>query len=302
MSQQLEAPPRGIKRWVRVGGPGALLFMLPTIVIFAVFSWWPILRGLILSFQETNFVTTDWVGLENFERVLSDPLTGTAALNTLYFSLLAALFGFAVPVLIATVIAEMRRTRRLSSVLVYLPIVMPPVVSILLWKIFYDPSVNGLFNTIIGSIGLGPVGWLQESAIVMPAIVLQVTWASFGSATIIYLAGLTGIPGELYEAAEIDGASILRRFWHVTLPQLRGLLLLMFLLQIIGTFQIFTEPFLMTNGGPNNQTLSILLLIYNYAFVNGDFGGATALSVILAAVLGALSAIYLRLTRSWRTS
>ncbi|MDR1187815.1 MAG: sugar ABC transporter permease [Bifidobacteriaceae bacterium] len=304
-AHDLDAHPpraRGIAKWWRGGGPGKIVFLLPTLFVFGVFSWWPILRGVVLCFQQTNMVTTRWVGFGNFVRVVSDPLTHTAALNTLYFTVLAALFGFAVPVVFATLIAEMRRARRIASVLVFLPIVMPPVVSVLLWKLFYNPGKTGLFNTVLAALGLEPSGWLQDTLIAMPAIMVQVTWASFGSATVIYLAALTSVPADQYDAAEIDGAGILKRFWHVTLPQLRGLLLLMLLLQVIGTFQIFTEPYLMTGGGPNNATLTILLHIFRYAFVGGDFGGATALSVLLAIFLGVLSAVYRRATRAWSMS
>ncbi len=136
----------------------------------------------------------------------------------------------------------------------------------------------------------------------MPSIVLEATWANAGSTMIIYLAALSGVRTDLYEAAEIDGASIWRRVVHVTLPQMRTILLITLLLQIIGTFQVFTEPFLFTGGGPANATTTILMLLYNYAFINGDYGAATALSVPLAIFLGLLSWLYFRLTRGWSTT
>ncbi|MBZ2194787.1 carbohydrate ABC transporter permease [Occultella gossypii] len=288
--------------WVRRGGLTTLVFFLPLLLTFAYFSWWPILRGLVLSLQQTNFIVTEWVGLANFERVLADPLLLTAVWNTTYFTLLAVAIGFPVPILLAVLIAEMRRTRGFASVLAYLPVIIPPVVSVLLWKTFYRPDEAGLFNTILGWVGLGPLPWLNDPDFVIPAIVVQATWASFGTAVIIYLATLMTIRTELYEAAEIDGASILRRFWHVTLPQMRGILLIMLLLQLIGTFQVFTEPYIMTGGGPENRSTTLLLLIYRYAFVSGDYGRATALSVLLALALSLLSAIYLWATRRWSTS
>ncbi|MFE9201185.1 carbohydrate ABC transporter permease [Micromonospora sp. NPDC007230] len=269
---------------------------------FGLFSWWPILRSLPLSVQRTNFLTTDWVGLDNFTRVLADPLLLTAALNTLWFALLALVIGFPVPVILAVFIAELRRTRGLASALVYLPVIFPPVVAVLLWKAFFDPSPTGVLNTILGWAGLGPLSWLNDGDLAMTSIVLQATWASFGTATIIYLATLMGVQTELYDAAETDGANALRRFWHVTLPQMRGVLLVMMLLQLIGTFQVFTEPYIMTNGGPENRTVTILMLIYRYAFVSGDYGRATALSLLLAIALSGLSWIYLWATKRWSTS
>lgn len=292
----------GWVRWVRRGGLSTLFFFLPMLVAFGLFSWWPILRSLPLSVQQTNFVTTEWVGLDNFVRVLRDPLLGTAVANTTWFTILAFVMGFPVPILIAVLIGELRRARPVASVLVYLPVVFPPVVAVLLWKAFFDPRPQGLFNTVLGWFGAGPLAWLNEGNLAMPAIVLQATWASFGTATIIYLATLMSIQTDLYDAAETDGAGIWRRFWHITLPQMRGVILVLLMLQIIGTFQVFTEPYLMTNGGPENRTVTVLMLIFRYAFIAGDYGRATALSLMLAAFLGIVSALYLWATRRWSTS
>ncbi|MFU8853072.1 carbohydrate ABC transporter permease [Micromonospora sp. SL1-18] len=295
-------PSRRLMGWIRRGGLSTLVFFLPLLLSFGLFSWWPILRSLPLSVQRTNFLTTDWVGLDNFTRVLTDPLLLTATLNTLWFALLALVIGFPVPVILAVIIAELRRTRGLASALVYLPVIFPPVVAVLLWKAFFDPSPTGVLNTILGWVGLGPLAWLNDGNLAMTSIVLQATWASFGTATIIYLATLMSVQTELYDAAETDGANAVRRFWHVTLPQMRGVLLVMMLLQLIGTFQVFTEPYIMTNGGPENRTVTILMLIYRYAFVSGDYGRATALSLLLAIALSGLSWIYLRATKRWSTS
>ena len=298
--------PRAPLSWVTGGRIHTFVFLLPMLAVFGVFAWLPIGRAVVMSFQETNFVTAaEFVGLDNFRAVLSDPLLWTAVKNTAYFALLALVFGYPVPLIAAVLMNEVRRFKGLYSALAYLPVVIPPVVAVLLWKFFYDARPTGVFNTILGWVGLGPFPWLQDADLAMPAIVLQATWAAAGGTVIIYLAALTGVAPELYDAAEVDGASISRKIWHVTIPQLRGVLLITFILQIIGTAQVFLEPFLLTSGGPANSTLTILLLIYNYAFANslgGDYGAATALSLMLAAVLGVLSAIYFRVTRSWSTS
>jgi multiple sugar transport system permease protein len=301
---QSPAKPRiSVFRWLRNDGPMTAAFLVPLLVVFGVFAWWPIARSVVISIQRTNLAQpAQWVGLANFERVLNDPLLWTAVGNTVWFVILALIFGFPVPLFLAIFIGELRRTRVLYSILAYLPVIIPPVVAILLWRFFYNPGADGLFNTIAGWVGEGPFPWLQNAGSAMPSIVLQVTWANFGTATIIYLAALASVRTELYEAAEVDGASIWRRVWHITLPQLRGIILIMLLLQVIGTFQLFTEPFLMTGGGPENSTVTILLLIYNYAFRFGDYGAATALSLLLAVVLSILSAVYLKATKSWSTT
>ncbi|QNE22539.1 sugar ABC transporter permease [Kribbella qitaiheensis] len=292
--------------WFRSGGLSTVVFLLPLLVVFGLFSWYPIVRSVVMSFQETNLVTpSTFVGLQNFQDVLNDPLLWTAVKNTLYFALLGLLFGYPVPLVAAVLMSEVRRFKGLYSALAYLPVVIPPVVAVLLWKFFYDAGPDGVFNTILGAVGIGPVSWLQDSGSAMPALVLEATWAAAGGTVIIYLAALTGVSTDIYEAAEIDRAGIWRKIWHVTLPQLRGVLLITFILQIVGTAQVFLEPFLFTGGGPANSTTTVLLLIYDYAFANslgGEYGMATALSIMLAVVLGLLSAIYFRLTRTWSKS
>jgi multiple sugar transport system permease protein len=292
--------------WVRGGGLTNLLFLLPLLVIFGAFSWYPISRAVIMSLQQTNLVTDPtWVGLDNFRFVLDDPLFPTAVKNTAYFALLALLFGYPIPLAAAVLMSEVRRARGAYAALAYLPVVIPPVVAVLLWKTFYNAGPTGVFNTILGWVHLGPYPWLQDPSWAMPSLVLESTWANAGATVIIYLAALTSVNTELYEAAAVDGASLWRKVWHITLPQLRGVLLLTMILQIIGTAQVFLEPYLFTSGGPVNSTLTVLLLIYDYAFENslgGDYGAAAALSLMLAAFLAVFSLIYLRLTRSWSTT
>jgi multiple sugar transport system permease protein len=289
--------------WVRGGGLSTLVFLLPTLAVFAVFSWGPIAQAVVMSFQETNLVgPAEFVGLENFERVLDDPLLWKAVGNTLWFALLALVFGYPIPLVAAVLMSEVRKRKGLFAALAYLPVVVPPVVAVLLWKFFYDASPTGVFNTILGSVGIGPLPWLQDADLAMPALVLEATWAAAGGTVIIYLAALAGVPPDLYEAADIDGASVWRKIWHITLPRLRGVLFITLILQVIGTAQVFIEPFLFTGGGPANSTMTILLLIYDYAFANslgGDYGAATALSIMLAAVLALFSALYFRLTKKW---
>ncbi len=295
-------PRRTPVTWVRRGGLSTLVFALPLLVVFGLFSWLPIGRAVVMSLQETNLVTTAWVGLDNFRTVLADPLLATAVGNTRWFAVLALLLGYPVPLLAAVLMSEVRRAKGLYSALAYLPVVVPPVVAVLLWKFFFDARPEGVFNTMLGWVGVGPVPWLQDADWAMPSLVLEATWAGAGGTIIIYLAALTSVPGELYDAAEVDGASVWRKVWHVTMPQLRGVLLITFILQIIGTAQVFLEPYLFTDGGPANATITVLLLVYRYAFANttgGDYGKATALSLMLAAGLAVMSVIYFRVTRRW---
>ncbi|MEV0096805.1 sugar ABC transporter permease [Streptomyces sp. NPDC050738] len=278
------------------------LFLVPTLLVFGLFAWWPIVRSLLMSFQKTNLVEpATWVGLDNFRALFDDPLLSTAVGNTLFFVGLGLLIGFPAPLLLAAVMSTVRRGAGMYRFLVYLPVVIPPVVAILLWKWFYDPG-SGLFNSALGHIGLGPYPWLESSDSAMLSLVLESTWAGMGGAVLIYLAAMVGIPGELYEAAEVDGAGIWRRIWHIMLPQLRPVIGLLLLVQLIGTVQVFTEPYVFTGGGPENSTLTVLLLIFRYAFQDGQYGQAAALSFLMVLALALLSAVYLRATRSWSKS
>jgi multiple sugar transport system permease protein len=306
--ESIETPRRrrGALAWFRSDRPHALVFLIPLLFSFVLFSWKPIVDAAVMAFQQTNLIApAEWVGLDNFITVLNDPLLGTAVANTLWFALLALLLGYPVPLVVAVLMSEVRRGRGVYSALAYLPVIVPPVVGALLWKFFYDASPNGVFNTIIGWFGAGPLPWLQDPSTAMPSIVLFATWSAAGGTVIIYLAALIGVAPELYDAAEVDGAGVWRKVWHVTIPQLRGVLLVTFILQIIGTAQVFLEPFLLTAGGPANSTMTVLMLIYKYAFQNslgGDYGAATALSIMLAVVLAIFSAVYFRITKSWSTS
>ncbi|MEV0272712.1 sugar ABC transporter permease [Hamadaea sp. NPDC050747] len=280
----------------------AFVLLIPAFVVFGLFSWWPIIRGLLISFQETNLVEpARWVGLDNFHAIFADPLLGKAVGNTVLFVGLGLLIGFPAPLILAAIMSTVRRAGGVYRFLAYLPVVIPPVVSVLLWKWFYDPG-SGLFNAVFGLVGLGPFPWLQSPDSAMLSLVLESTWAGMGGAVLIYLAAMVGIPAELYEAAESDGAGIWKRIWHVMLPQLRPTIGLLLLMQLISTIQVFTEPYVFTGGGPRDSTVTVLLLIFRYAFQNGAYGQAAALSFLLAIALAVLSAVYLRATRSWSRS
>ncbi|TMU99314.1 sugar ABC transporter permease [Streptomyces sp. DASNCL29] len=273
-------------------------FLLGGLICFALFSWYPAIRAVVIAFQKyTPGSSPEWVGTANFTRVLHDPEFTAAWRNTLTFTLLALLIGFAIPFLLALVLNELRHAKAFFRVVVYLPVMIPPVVSALLWKWFYDPGA-GLANEALRWLHLPTSNWSNGADTALISLVIVATWANMGGTVLIYLAALQSIPGELYEAAELDGAGLLQRIRHVTIPQTRFVILMLMLLQIIATMQVFTEPFVITGGGPENATVTVLYLIYKYAFLYNDFGGACALSVMLLVLLGAFSALYLRLTRS----
>jgi multiple sugar transport system permease protein len=272
-------------------------FLIGAVICFALFSWYPMIREFILAGQHTRRGRTTWVGFDNLVRIWHDPAFWQAWRNTAYFTLLALVIGFAVPFFVAILLNEFRHAKAYLRILVYLPVMLPPVASVLLFKYFYN-SDYGLFNAILHGLHLPTLRWLDSATTAMPSVVLAATWMNMGSATLVYLAALQGIPGELYEAAELDGASIWRRIWHVTIPQTRLILSLMLLLQIIATMQVFTEPFLLTGGnGPQNSTITVVNLVYQYAFNFNNYGSAASLGVLILLVLVVFSALYARLNR-----
>ena len=275
---------------------GGYLFLLPALTIFALFVWYPLVLGFIMSFQNVDMLNPAvWVGWINYQKVLSDPLFGIAWRNTLAFTGYALLFGYLVPLVLALLINEMRHGRALLRLAFYLPVMLPPIVVAFLWLWLYNAD-SGLINALLHLLHLPGGLWLTNQATALPALVVVATWGAAGSAMLIYLAALQGVPGSLYEAAEIDGSSVWQRIWHVTLPTIRPIMLLMLVLQIIATMQVFTEPFTITGGGPNNATMTVLMLIYTYTFQNAEFGEASALGVILFLVLAVFALIYMRMT------
>ncbi len=284
---------RGLKRNLSAHG-----FLIGAVLCFAIFSWYPMIREFLLAFQKTDQGEVSWVGLDNLRTVFNDPAFWQAWRNTLLFTVLALVFGFAVPFVVALVINELRHGKGYLRLLVYLPVMLPPVASVLLFKYLYDPGY-GLLNELFSTFGLPEQQWLQDPDLSMLSVVIASTWMNMGGAALIYLAALQGIPGELYEAAELDGAGLLRKVWHVTIPQTRLILSLLLLMQIIATMQVFVEPFLLTGGaGPEGSTTTVVYLIYQYAFNFNNYGAAAALGLLLLVLLAGFSAAYVKLSRA----
>ena len=273
-------------------------FLIGAVFCFALFSWFPMIRGIVMSFQRTRRGVTTWVGWDNYIRIVHDPSFWTAWKNTFYFTVLALIIGYAVPFFVAILLNEFRHAKGYLRVLVYLPVMLPPASALFLFKYYaYDPSDAGLFNAILKFLHLPTSEWMQSPGMTVPAMVIASTWMNMGGAVLIYLAALQNIPGELYEAAELDGAGIWRRITHVTIPQTRLILALLAMLQIVATMQLFIEPLILANGaGTQDSATSVAYLIYQHGFFQNDLNGAAALGVIMLIVLAAFSAVYVRLT------
>lgn len=272
----------------------AYLFLLPAILIFAVFAWYPIFKSVQMSFFDVRLTSMNeatWVGLANFELMLKDPAFEYAWKNSFQFTTLSLLFGYALPIILALLIREIRHGKSFFRVVYFLPTVVPAAVAVIIWRFIYDPDA-GYLNAFLAQFGVGRQLWLQDAVLVKPALIAMMTWAGFGTTALIYLASLQEVPVELYEAAELDGASPFQRVLNISVPHLVPVMSLMFLLQIIAVVQVFTEPFLLTNGGPGRESLTPAMNIYNRAFIRYDLGYASAWSVTMIIVLVIFSLVY----------
>jgi multiple sugar transport system permease protein len=297
---------RRLGPWVR-RNLSAHAFLIGAVLCFTLFSWYPIVREVIMSFQRAVYGGgQQWAGFSNYTRIFRDPTFWQAWRNTLEFTLLALVIGYAVPFVVAIVLNELRHARGYLRVLVYLPVMLPPASALLLFAYFYNPQY-GLFDDILRFLHLPASQWVFQPGTgfvssAMVSIVIASTWMNMGGATLIYLAALQNIPGELYEAAELDGAGLLARVRHITIPQTKLILLMLAMLQIVATMQMFIESFVLTNGGGGvgNNTLSVVMLIYQYAFgMSGasNYNSASALGVLLMLVLAVFSGGFLWVTR-----
>jgi len=271
-----------------------LLFLLPALTVFGLFQWYPIFNNFLLAFQEyTPGMESTWIGFDNYVAVLGDERFYTALQNTFVYVGICLVIGFFVPIAVAIAISLLRRGKGFLRLAVYVPNIIPAIATYIIWGWIFNPQF-GLLNQIGSWFGAEPLQWLVDKNLVLVSLALMGTWAGFGSTAVLYMASLTSISAEMYEAAELEGAGAWQRIRSITLPSLAPTISLMFILQLLATFQILQEPFVMTAGGPNDASLSVMLLSYQYAFNNVEFGKAGALGSLLFLMLMGLSFYYVR--------
>lgn len=277
---------------------GAWLIMLPSLLLFSFFVWAPLIENIRLSLYHANGIEIiEFVGLKNYQLLLQHPNFWPAMRNTFSYIFWSLLIGFWAPILLASLLTEVVHLKGLFRTSIYLPNILPGLASVIMWGFFLRPGPTGVLNQLLAFIGVEHFTWLITPGWTIPLIVMTMTWKSAGATAFIYMAGISAIPAELYEAATIDGATPLNRFRHIMLPSILGLGKTLLILQIIAVFQILYEPLVLTNGGPNNASISIMLLVYKYAFEDYNYPMATALSVLICIILVILTLIYFRLTK-----
>ena len=283
-------------------GRAAWVLAIPFCLLFLVFTVWPVLQSLFMSVTDTrakdlrNPFAVDIVGLENYTRALSDANFLRAIRNTAYFVVvgvpLTLLLALAAAVALDRGITRFRSAFRLGF---YLPVITSIVAVAVVWQ-FLLKTDFGLINTVLGGVGITGPNWLGDPSWSMPAIIMMAAWRNFGTGMIIFLAGLQAVPWALHEAASIDGANAWQRFRHITLPLLRPTILFVSVTTMIGYLQFFEEPFVMTNGGPLDSTVSMSMYTYKQ-FGFGNYGYAASLSYIIFVVVAVITAIQFRALR-----
>jgi multiple sugar transport system permease protein len=283
-------------------GWAAWILALPFCLLFLVFTLWPVAQSLFMSFTDTKAkdlrtpFSVDIIGIDNYTRAFSDETFLHAIRNTAYFVLvgvpLTMTLALAAAVALDRGITKFRSLFRLGF---YTPVVTSIVAVAVVWQFLLQQDF-GLINTALGWVGIDGPNWLGDDSWSMPGLIMMAAWRNFGTGMIIFLAGLQAVPWMLHEAAAIDGANAWQRFLHVTLPLLRPVILFVSVTTIIGYLQFFEEPFVMTNGGPLDSTISMSLYTYKQ-FGFGNYGYAAALGYVIFVAVAAITALQFRALR-----
>ncbi len=278
----------------------AYVFLSVPLLLFMVFTVFALLFAFYLTFHEWSALEpeTPFVGLRNYQDMIADESFRGAIVNTFYFTAVSVPVTMAIGLLVALLLNLPLRARGALRTLYFLPVVTPFVVVAIIWKWIYNGDF-GLFNYYLIKTRLitEPLLFLSDQNLAMPAVILMSIWSGVGFSMVIYLAALQAIPEDLYEAARVDGASAVSRLFYVTIPLLRPTTLFLAVIGIIGAFQVFTQIFIMTSGGPAERTTTVVYFIYLAAFKFYEFGYASTLSFGLLAILLVFTIIQLRIYR-----
>lgn len=275
------------------------LFVAPLILGLIIFTYGPVLAAFGLSFTKGDYISTPkWIGLDNYTALMDDKLFWQSLRNTLYYVVGVVPAGMILSLLLALAMNQKLRGIVFFRTIFFLPTISSSVAISLMWLWIYNPEF-GVMNFLLEQVGIKGPAWLSSPDWAMPAVIIMAVWRGLGYNMLIYLAGLQGIPEVYYEAAAIDGAGALDKFWHITVPLLSPTTFMLLILGLIGAFQVFEYTYVMTGGGPVYATLTLVLHVYNNAFRNFQMGYASALAYVLFFILLALTVIQFRLQRRW---
>ncbi|MDD6483637.1 MAG: sugar ABC transporter permease [Clostridiales bacterium] len=278
----------------------AWILFLPAFIVLYLMIWRPTVMGAVWSFFKMNAYTPgDFCGFDNFRKVITHTQFLPTLWNTVKYVLWSLVLGYLPPVIIAVIVNEMVHFKNFFRITIYLPAVIPAIASMLIWYYIYYPDQSGLLNMLLAKFGMEPFQWLNNPSFTIPGIMIYSTWQGFAGTMLLYYASVQSVSVELYEAALMDGAGVWKRAWHVTRPQIEGILILNLVRQIIGVFQIMEQPLAMTGGGPNGASISLGYQLYQYGFNSGGkgTGQAMALSVIMFLILIVFTCFYFWLNK-----
>jgi multiple sugar transport system permease protein len=281
--------------WEEIGG---YLFILPWIIGFIAFTLGPMVYSLYLGFVDTDILThTDWVGLANYRDMLVDPLWIKSMRNTAYYTFVMVPLSTLGSLVLAVLLNQEIKLLSLFRTIYYLPSVLSGVAVALLWVWILNRDF-GIVNGALRIFGIRGPAWLQSEQWAMPALILMSLWGVGGN-MIIFLAGLQGVPSSLYDASKIDGAGTFSSFWHITVPMITPTIFFSLVMGIINSFQVFTQAYVMTSGGPNNATLTQVLYLYNKGFKQFHFGYASAIAWALFGIILIFTAAMIKGSAIW---
>lgn len=270
-------------------------FLSPILVIFSVFMIYPIISSFILSFQEFKYGEYTFVGFKNYSLLLKDPVFKAALINTFQYLIIQVPVMIILALVFANLLNQVYiKYKAFFRVSIFIPAITALVAYSLIFKLLLNTDY-GFINYILKSIGLTPVDWLNGPLSAKISVIIAITWRWTGYNMVIFMAGLQGIPEELYEACAIDGASRIQQFFKVTIPLLKPVILFSTITSTIGTLQIFDESYILTGGGPDNATITISHYLYNTGFRFVNFGYAAAISYVLVLIIAVLSFVQFKL-------
>ncbi len=270
----------------------AWAIMLPSLCLFAFFVWVPIGKNIVLSFFN-DYDFKEFVGFKNYQSLFMDDSFLAALKNTFSYILWSLVIGFLVPIVMGFLLSECIHAKGFFRVCIYIPCMISGIAVVFLFRNIYGDESYSILNVILRAFGKQPQAWASNANLIIPLIVLAMTWKGAGATALIYLSNFQQIDSSLYEASRMDGATPVQRFTRITLPQMRNTLITLFILQIISVFQVFYEPLVIGyGGGPLDSSLSLMLLSYQYAFEDLEYSKAAASSIFLSLIILVFTCLY----------
>ncbi|MBS6641982.1 MAG: sugar ABC transporter permease [Clostridiaceae bacterium] len=274
----------------------ALAFVIPSVLILGLFVYFPLIKNIVYSFQSFTLSSTvkEWVGLENYRHLFSDKIILTCLKNNILYALISIVIQVGFGLVLAAVLEDVafHRFAPVLRSIYFIPTVISMTVVCLLFEFVYNPQM-GLLNSFLQAVGLDDLTriWLGSKKTAMYAIIAVSQWQSTGYVTMLFIVAIQKIPRDLYEAAEVDGAGKIKRFFYITVPQVKQMFFVTMILTVVGAFTVFNEPYILTGGGPGTATMVLSLHMYQTGFVKNNMGYASTIAMLIFVITAVLSSV-----------